>query len=296
MQPVPGKSSGLLIGTLCGAGASLGWALGFVVAKHGISIGFHPSDLAFHRYFWSGLFLMPLALRAGVVQLGGIGWGRSLVLAILSGPTQALVAYTGFILVPLGHGTTIQPACAALFGLLFASLVLGERLTLSRIAGGATIIAGLVVFGAESLVTIGSHGVGGDLLFAAAGLFWALFGTLLKMWRVAGTRAAAVVGTLSVLIYAPLHAVLVGFDNMARLGLVENLVQIVVQGVLAGAFPIYLFARSVTLLGAGRAGTFPALVPGFALVIGFLALGVIPSWPQLAGLVIVVVGFRLVVK
>lgn len=290
------KSSNVLIGTLCGIGAALGWATGFVVAKYGVSIGFHPSELAFHRYFWSGLFLMPIALRAGVIQLGGVGWGRGLALAFLSGPTQALLAYTGFILVPLGHGTTIQPACAALFGLLLASLILGERLTLSRIAGGATIIAGLVVFGAESLATIGSHGVGGDLLFATAGLFWALFGTLLKMWRVAGTRAAAVVGALSVLVFAPLHVVFVGFDNMLRLGLFENLLQVVVQGVLAGALPIYLFARSVTLLGAGRAGTFPALVPGFSLIVGYLALGAIPSWPQLAGLVIVVIGFRFVVR
>jgi drug/metabolite transporter (DMT)-like permease len=60
--------------------------------------------------------------------------------------------------------------------------------------------------------------------------------------------------------------------------------------------PIYLFARSVMLLGAGRAATFPALVPGFALVIGYLALGIVPSVAQLIGLVIVVVGFRLTLR
>ena len=37
-----------------------------------------------------------------------------------------------------------------------------------------------MVFGAESLTTIGRQGVGGDLLFAGAGLFWAMFGTLLR--------------------------------------------------------------------------------------------------------------------
>jgi drug/metabolite transporter (DMT)-like permease len=87
-----------------------------------------------------------------------------------------------------------------------------------------------------------------------------------------------------------------GYDNMFNLGLTENLLQVVVQGLLAGALPIYLFARSVTLLGAGRAATFPALVPVFALVIGYLALGAIPSLPQLVGLVIVVVGFRLTLR
>jgi drug/metabolite transporter (DMT)-like permease len=295
-QPAAAKSSGALIGALCGVGAALGWAAGFVAAKHGVSVGFAPADLALHRFFWTGLLLMPFALRGGVIKLGGIGWGRGLVLTVLSGPVQAMLAYTGFMLVPLGHGTTIQPACAALFGLILATVVLHERPTLSRIAGGATIIVGLVVFGAESLATIGSHGVGGDLLFASAGLFWATFGTLLRQWRVAGTRAAAVVGTLSVLVFAPLYALFVGYDNILRMGLAENLLQVVVQGLLAGALPIYLFARSVILLGAGRAATFPALVPGFSLIIGYLALGAVPSLPQLAGLVIVVIGFRLVVK
>ena len=296
LQPAAAKSSGILIGTLCGIGATFGWAAGFVAAKHGISVGFSPADLAFHRFFWSGLLLMPIVLRDGIKDLGGIGWGRGLVMSVLSGPTQALVAYTGFILVPLGHGTTIQPACAALSGLILATLLLGERPTAARIAGGITIIAGLLVFGFESLTTIGSHGVGGDLLFATAGVFWAMFGILLRLWHVSGVRAIAAVGALSILVFAPLYALLVGYDGIQHMSLTENLLQVVVQGILAGVLPIFLFARTVILLGAGRAAVFPALVPGFALVIGYLALGVVPSIPQLVGLVIVVIGFRFALR
>jgi drug/metabolite transporter (DMT)-like permease len=295
-QHAPAKSSDILIGVLCGIAAAFGWAAGFVAAKHGVSIGFSPADLAFHRFFWSGLLLTPLALRSGVIKLGGIGWGRGLALTVLAGPPQALMAYTGFILVPLGHGTTIQPACAALAGLILATRVLGERPTMTRIVGGGIIVIGLIVFGAESLATIGTHGIGGDLLFAAAGFFWASFGTLLRLWRVPGLPAAAVVGVVSIGLFAPLYVLFVGFDNMIRMGLAENVLQALVQGILAGALPIFLFARSVMLLGAGRAATFPALVPGFALVVGFLALGIVPSIAQIVGLVIVAVGFRFVVR
>jgi drug/metabolite transporter (DMT)-like permease len=288
--------SAILVGTLCGIAAALGWAAGFVAAKHGISVGFSPADLAFHRFFWSGLLLLPVALREGLRDLGGIGWLRGFAMSVLSGPPQAMIAYTGFILVPLGHGTTIQPACAALFGLILATAMLGEPATLSRVTGGVIIIGGLLVFGAESLLTIGHGGVGGDLLFATAGLLWAVFGTLLRYYRMSGLRAVTMVGVLSVVIYAPLYAVFVGFDNMLRLGLAENLVQVVVQGVLSGVLPIYLFTRAVILIGAGRAATFPALVPGFAMIIGYLALGIVPSIAQVIGLAIVVVGFRFVVR
>ena len=290
------RFSGILIGALCGTGAALGWAAGFVAAKHGISVGFSAADLALHRFLWSGLLLMPLVLRDGITDLGGIGWGRGLVMSVLSGPPQAIIAYTGFMLVPRGHGTTIQPGCAALSGLILATLVLGERLTAPRIIGGATIIAGLLVFGAESLATIGSHGLGGDLLFATAGLFWATFGILLRSWRVSGTRAIAVTGALSVVVFAPLHALIVGYSGLLQMGWYENLLQVVVQGILAGMLPIYLFARAVILLGAGRAATFPALVPGFSMIIGYLALGIVPSIAQLVGLVIVVIGFRFALR
>jgi drug/metabolite transporter (DMT)-like permease len=285
-----------VIGTLCGAGAAFGWAAGFVAAKHGIEAGFSPADLAFHRFFWSGLLLMPVALREGVRDFGGIGWGRALLMSVLAGPPQALTAYTGYILVPLGHGTTIQPACAALFGLILAVVMLHEHPTVQRLFGGVAIIAGLMVYGWESLATIGGHGLGGDLLFVTAGFFWAMFGTLLRFWRVSGTRAVALVGFLSIAVYAPLYVVFVGFHNIMGMSLAENLVQVVVQGLIAGALPIYLFAHAVIVLGAGRAATFPALVPVFGLIIGLLALGVVPSIPQLVGLVIVVIGFRFVVK
>jgi drug/metabolite transporter (DMT)-like permease len=285
-----------VIGSLCGIAAAAAWAAGFVVAKHGISIGFSPADLALHRFLWSGLVLMPVVLRAGIRDLGGIGWGRGFVVTILSGPTQALLAYTGFILVPLGHGTTIQPATAALSGIVLAAIVLRERLSGSRILGGIAITAGLMVFGFESLMTIGAHGIGGDLLFFAAGVFWACFGILLRLWSISGTRVVAAVGAISVLIFAPLYFLLAGYENIVRMGWAENMLQIVVQGIIAGVLPIFLFARAVTLLGAGRAATFPALVPGFALVIGYLALGIIPSVAQVIGLAIVLIGFRLTLR
>jgi len=286
----------MIIGIVCGTLAAFAWAAGFVVAKHGIQIGFSPADLAFHRFFWSGLLLLPLIVRDGLRDLGNVGWGRGFVMSVLSGPPQSLLAYSGFILVPLGHGTTIQPACAALSGLILASLILHEKPTVQRITGGAIIVAGLMVFGAESFATIGNYGVGGDLLFATAGLFWATFGTLLRLWNVPGTRAVAAVGAVSLIVFAPVYLLIYGLSALERHGLFENLLQAVVQGGLAGSLPIYLFAHAVIALGGGRAATFPALVPVFGVVIGFLALGVVPSLAQLTGMLIVLLGFQFTLR
>jgi drug/metabolite transporter (DMT)-like permease len=161
--------------------------------------------------------------------------------------------------------------------------------------GAAVIVAGLAVIGADALATIGTQGLVGDLSFATAGTMFAVFATLLRRWRIAPMRAVAVTSVVS-LVDAPIHWLVFGFERMMALGLVENLVQLVAQGLFAGAGATYLFTRSVVLLGAGRAAVFPSLVPGFTLLIGFLVLGEVPSLAQLAGFAIVLVGFRLVVK
>ena len=116
---------------------------------------------------------------------------------------------------------------------------------------------------------------------------------LVRMWRIKATRAAAITSVLSL---SGLPILLFTFDNVLAAGFLENLLQAVVQGVLAGAGATYLFTRAVVLLGASRAVLFPSLVPPFTLLVGYLALGEVPSMSQLAGLAIVLVGFRLTQK
>ena len=284
-----------VLGIACGAGAALFWAAGFVAARHGIAAGFSPTDIVFHRFVWAGLAFLPFVARAGLRDLGGVGWAKGVALTLVGGPPLALLSYAGFLFVPLAHGGVIQPSCAALGGLVLATLVLKEKLPASRAAGAAVIVAGLAVIGADALATIGTHGLIGDLSFVTAGLMFAGFATLLRLWHIAPTRAVAVTSVVS-LVDVAIQWLGFGFERMIALGLTENLVQFAVQGIFAGAAATYLFTRSVVLLGAGRAAVFPSLVPGFTLLIGFLTLGEIPSLAQLAGFAIVLAGFRLTQK
>jgi drug/metabolite transporter (DMT)-like permease len=281
-----------LLGIACGAGAAVFWAAGFVAARHGIDIGFTPADITFHRCFWAGVVLLPLAWRDGLAVLNGVGWWRGIVLTFFGGIGISFASYSGFPLVPLGHGGIIQPSTAALLGLVLSTVVLHERLPARRAAGALVIVCGLMVIGGEAVATIGVHGVAGDLLFVLAGSFFATFGMFLRKWRVAPTRAMVVVSVLS-LVILPIYGVLVGFHRMAALGFEANLLQAVMQGLLAGPGAIYLFTRSVVLLGAGRAAVFPTLVPPCVLLIGWIALGDLPTVLQLVGLAIVLIGFRL---
>lgn len=297
MTPVAGTpatppSAGTAAGIACGIGAAVFWAGGFVAARHGIAAGLTPFDIAFHRFVWAGLVFLPAVLRGGVAKPGGIGLRRGLVLAVAGGPVQAMVSASGFLLVPLAHGGVIQPSVTVVGGLAFAAFLLGDRPTAARVLGAAVIVAGILVMGGEGLASGGPGALLGDGAFALAGALFATFGALLRLWRIEAARATATVAALAVL-YAPVHAAVFGFSRMLAAGAFENVLQIVAQGVFSGPGAIYLFARSAILLGASRASVFPSLVPPLTVVIGFLVLGEAPGLLQLAGLAVVLVGFRL---
>jgi drug/metabolite transporter (DMT)-like permease len=286
------RNSHALLGIACGAGAALFWALGLAIGRHGILIGFAPADIVFHRFVWAGLVFLPFFARDAVHS---IGWRKSVWLTLAGGPLLAFFSYAGFLFVPLAHGGVIQPACSAVGGLLLARLVLAEKLPARRVAGAAVILLGLCVIGGEALATIGLHGVSGDLLFATAGLFFAVFATLVRKWRIAPLRAVAVTAVVS-LAGIPIYWAAFGFGSMIAQGFWENLLQALGQGIFGGAGAVYLFTQSVVRLGVARAAVFPSLVPGFVLLLGPLLLGEMPTALQLIGFAIVLVGFRFAQK
>jgi drug/metabolite transporter (DMT)-like permease len=213
---------------------------------------------------------------------------------VLGGPGLSILSHAGFIFAPLGHGAVIQPSTATLGGLLLATLILREPLSRTRALGALTIVAGLVLMGIDGLLNIGTHALGGDLLFVAAGLSWASMLTILRLRGIDSVRATVIISVLSLLVYAPLHALLFGFAQMRAVGWQENVLQIVAQGILSGPLATYLLVRAAAVLGTGRGATFSALVPAFTMLIGVVALGEWPTAIQLLGLAVVGLGFRLV--
>ena len=219
-----------LLGVACGLGAALFWALGFVATRHGLKVGFTPADLLMHRFLWSGLAFLPLVLRAGLGDLCGIGWGRGLALMVLGGPVMSIISYTGFLFVPLGHGSVIQPSCATLGGLFLAAVLLRERISFSRFFGAIVIVGGLAVIGSELIGHIGVSGVQGDLIFVLTGFMFAGFATLVRYWRVSAFSAAAVISVLSLSLF-PVYAASGGLGRVAAIGFGENALQALGQGI-----------------------------------------------------------------
>jgi len=121
------------------------------------------------------------------------------------------------------------------------------------------------------------------LLFGLMSVIWGIPYLFIRIAVDEISPAAAAIGTVNTVVFDSRRAI---GHNTDAYGFEQNLTRRLPSASL----------DKVILLGAGRTATFPALVPGFSMIIGYLALGVVPSIPQLVGLVIVVIGFRFTMR
>jgi drug/metabolite transporter (DMT)-like permease len=262
--------------------------------RHGVLHGLSPYDLTAMRFGIAAILFLPALLKWGLKDLGGIGWWRALALTFFVGPPFSLLVFGGFRFAPLSHGGVIMPASVTLCAGVMSVLFFRERLTNARWLGAFTIFSGLAILGGDAML----HGTGwqmllGDLMFFVAGAFWASFGLLVKRWQINPVRAAAVISVLSTIIFVPFYLEFADLGGWTRAGVFEVSIQLVVQGVMAGAGNLYTFAKAVEILGPGRAALFPSLVPGLAVLIAIPMLGEIPNALQWTGLFVISAGLLL---
>jgi len=152
-------------------------------------------------------------------------------------------------------------------GAVLSALILGERLSATRVVG-IVIILSVCACSARKRSRPSARTARAAIFCLSAPAHYGRFQR--RLAALVGQRHArfGVVSVLSVLIVAPLHGLFFGYQSMIAAGLTENLIQAFVQGLLGGAFPIYLYARSVSILGSGRASMFIALVPVFSVILG----------------------------
>jgi drug/metabolite transporter (DMT)-like permease len=288
----PGRASGAArAGLAWGLLAAAIWAVYTVLARLGVKAGLSPTDLTLLRFAPGALITLPLLWRWGWRDLGGIGWGRGLLLALLAGPGFSLLFMNGFALAPLAHGAVIAPAAQMLSGMALSALLARQPMTRESLLGAAGVLLGLLCMGGDSLL----HGEGratllGDLLFALAGFCWGLFGALSRRWRVDPVRVTVVVVVLSFLSFAPPYLLLADLQRLADAGAAMLTLQVLAQGIGAGLVALLAYNRAAALLGAGRAAFFGAMVPGAASLLAIPVLGEVPSALQAVGIVAVVAG------
>ena len=284
---LPGR---FFIGTGFGLIAAVAWSAYTVASRAAVDDGFSAWDLTAIRFLVAGLVLLPVVLRRGVADLAGVGWGRGAVLALGAGPVFSGLYTYGLGMTPYAHGPVISPSVVTIGALGLAALILGERIGLWRGLGTATVLVGLVIVaGGDFLAPEGPEFSAYDMLFVGSGLLWATYTVLLRRWRIDPMAGAAAVALLSAITLTPAYLATADLGRLfADPGAL--LFHAAMQGLVAAVLAVIAFSKAVELLGAGRAGLFPSLVPVLAVVLGMPLLNEIPTLVQGAGVAVATVG------
>lgn len=300
---------------LCALVVLLIWVSFILVARGSARASLTPFDIAWLRFAFSGLVVLPLAWRyrhalvqglagaAGAGAAGGdaaaqrrVALSRALALGLTGGVAYSLLAYSGFFLAPVSHAAVLLPGSLPLWSALGALLLLGERLTLPRVAGLALILAGGAAVAGGSLLEALAGGATwrGDALFMAASMTWALYGVLCRRWRVGALQATAAVALVAFVLAVPAYpvAVLVGAlaSRIAQASLVEIAFQAVYQGGLSMLVAGVAFTQVVAHYGPVRTTMFTAIVPPLAALAAVPVLGEPLAATALLGLACVTLG------
>ncbi len=96
-------------------------------------------------------------------------------------------------------------------------------------------------------------------MFLATGLLWGLYPTMIQRWRIDGLHATAILAVLSLALFAPWYLWSGGAFWTKPLGPV--LIHALNQGVLNVVVGLWIWGWAASVIGAGAAGRFPALIP-----------------------------------
>lgn len=276
----------LLLGLFC-----LIWSSAFAAAK----IALHDSPpllLLAARFLLAGALMLAAAWLTGVrPALTRADWGKLILLGLFNNALYLGLSFSGMRTVSSGFAAILISANPVLTGLL-ASLVLGERMTATRMVGLILGLAG-VGFVLRNRLGIGEDPGGIGLLIAA--LVSLVAGTLLfkrlkpggGLW--VGTGIQCFAGGVALLPAA------LAFEDPASVsvtpGLIGSLLYLVLVVSVAGYL---LWFRLLARSSATAASSLHFLMPPLGLLIGWLVLGEPVPLLDLMGILPIMLGIYLV--
>lgn len=269
------------------------WGASFLFMRMGAA-EFGPVALAFVRVAGASLLLLPLLAWQGQMATLRRHWRPIALVGLLN----SALPFTLFMLAALVLGTGLMAvfnATAPIWGALVAWLWLGERMAASRWAGLAIGLAGVLslVWGQADLRP-GSHGISPALGFAACAAAALLYGVAANFSRkhLAGLPPMAVAAgsqlSATLVLALPAAWAWPAHNPQAHAWAAAAALALVCTGL---AYVLYF--RLIAHTGVTTAISVTFLIPGFALLWGWLFAAELPTARMLIGCAVVLVGTAL---
>lgn len=263
------------------------WASFVVISRLGGKSVLTPFDITALRLGVAGIILFPWLIRRGLPSLS---WKQIVVLMLCVGWGYPLLSYSGFALAPASHGAVLLSGALPFETALLSVVLLGERMSPSRLGALVFIACGIALIGVEGLAgERGPHAWIGDVLFLCASTSWALFTVLLKRWRVRALDVTLTVNVAAAVLYLPIYALFLP-KQIAQAPTAVILTQGFFQGVIVVCVAMITFIKATEALGPARISMLMSLVPGLGALMAVPVVGEPLTQQVLVGIALVTIG------
>lgn len=264
------------------------WSGFNIVSRFGSKNALTPFDITAIRFAVSGMIFLPVF----IFRRRSMTWLQLLIVGGMGGISYSSFVYSGFALAPAAHAGILVnggiPFATALVSWAFMGYRPGRRAMLSLLVAGL----GIAIIGLQSF----SHDGGssgrqwlGDIFFLCAATSFAVFGLLLRKWRIPPLDATVGVAVVAMLFYLPVYVLFLP-KALASVAMPQILLQCLYQGVLAASVAQLLYTFANHTIGPIKASMMLALVPGVSAVAAVPLLGEALGMTTIAGVVLVTCG------
>ena len=255
------------------AAASI-WGGMYVVSKFALDY-IPPFTLLWLRYVTALCVLIPLALRQQKSPLTRHDHRAFLLVGCVGYVVSVGLQFVGTRLSSAHNGAIITSASPA-FILLFAWLMLEERLTARKLLSVIMATAGvLIVVGCDTGTGGSGSALLGNLALIGAAVTWALLSVLARKFSARLSPLAITAGAVfwAAIMTTPIMIVEWRFLPVQGLGTPLLWAAVLYLGVVATAGAFYFWNKGLSLVEAGTASVFFFLQPVVGSVLGWLVLG-----------------------
>ncbi len=263
-----------VIGCLALAAAASIWGGMYVVSKYALDY-IPPFTLLWLRYLTGFCVLYPLAARQ---QKTGLKWSDHRIFLLVGSVGYVISVGLQFIGTWLSsaHNGAIITSASPAFILLFAWLMLGERLTTRKLISVFLATIGVViVVGLDSSSASGKWAMIGNFALIGAAVTWALLSVMARKFS---STLSPLVITTGAVFWAAVMTTPIMFIEWRFLpvsGLDDPLLwaAVLYLGVVATAGAFYFWNKGLSLVEAGTGSVFFFLQPVVGALLGWLMLG-----------------------
>lgn len=264
------------------------WAGWLIATRYAMTSSFTAVDIGLLRFVVPFVLLSPIWIKKGIWPKG-LSLVNGLLMMTGSGAVYTLMVASALQFVPASHVGILLPGVMAVWAVLIAIVLFGERPGRVRLTGYAAVIVGVLL-----LVALKPGGdASSDMLYgyglvSAGSLMWACYTHAMRQSGLGALDAAAFVGFWSFVIIAIIALFTGSHIPDAPVG--DVMMLLVTQGLLAGCVAVITYGLAVRHIGSTGASAFGAMTPALTAIGGVVLLGEEGNLALAAAVALVILG------